>query len=77
VSTKLDGLLSVFESVSAIHWASDATSVIKTAATLEIEGLSSSAQKSETLSALEKFSPKTSVDCFEKDLLMVAKGAES
>ncbi len=77
VSTKLDGLLSVFESVSAIHWASDATSVIRTAATLEIEGLSSSAQKSETLSALEKFSPKKSVDSFEKDLLMVAKGAET
>jgi glycosyltransferase involved in cell wall biosynthesis len=77
VSTKLDGLLSVFESVSAIHWASDAVSVIRMATTLKLEVLSSSAQKSETLSALEKFSPKTSVDSFEKDLLTVAKGAES
>lgn len=77
VSTKLDGLLSVFESVSAIHWASDATSVIRTATTLKLEDLSSSALKSETLSALEKFSPRTSVDSFEKDLLMVAKGTES
>jgi glycosyltransferase involved in cell wall biosynthesis len=70
VSTKLDGLLSVFENQKGIIWAEDARSVIRVASKLveqkSVEPGSSTAILSQ--SALSKFDPTIALDKFEASL---------
>lgn len=73
VSTKLDGLFSVFENHPQIHWQLDAASVLAKACELAEGSETTSEVKPLSDSALERFSPKETVDAFEKDLIVLAK----
>jgi hypothetical protein len=68
VSTKLEGLFSVFESEKSIVWELDPTSVIRRAVQFTSHELSDLSPGKSTELALAKFSPKHAVAKFEADL---------
>ena len=73
VSTKLDGLFSVFENHPQITWESDPAAVMAKACELAQRSNDSLELGSASASALESFSPKDTVDAFEKDLIVLAR----
>ena len=73
VSTKLDGLFSVFENHPQITWESDPAAVMAKACELAQRSNDSLELGSASASALESFSPKETVDAFEKDLIVLAR----
>ena len=72
VSTKLDGLTSVFENHPRITWESDPAAVIAKACELAQRCDGALDLNYGLFSSLECFSPKDTVDAFEKDLLVLA-----
>jgi glycosyltransferase involved in cell wall biosynthesis len=75
VSTKLDGLVSVFGSHPQITWDSDPGAVMARACELAQGFKDELGFQSASASALESFSPKGTVDAFEKDLAVLARAA--
>ena len=73
VSTKLDGLFSVFESESSIIWESDPSSVVRTAAQVTSYALSELSPRESTQLALAKLSPEQAVAQFEADIQSLAR----
>lgn len=73
VSTKLDGLFSVFESENSIVWESDPSSVVRSAAQLTRQELGELSPGKNTQLALSKLSPEQAVAQFEADLQSLAK----
>ena len=73
VSTKLDGLFSVFESESSIIWESDPSSVVRTAAQFTSYELSELSPRESTQLALAKLSPEQAVAQFEADIQSLAR----
>jgi glycosyltransferase involved in cell wall biosynthesis len=73
VSTKLDGLASVFENHPQITWESDPAAVMAKACELAQRSNNPSKFASASASALESFSPKDTVDAFEKDLIVLSR----
>ena len=75
VSTKLDGLVSVFGSHPQITWDSDPAAVMARACELAQGSKDELEFQPASTSALESFSPKVTVDAFEKDLAVLARAA--
>jgi glycosyltransferase involved in cell wall biosynthesis len=73
VTTKLDGLASVFENHPQITWESDPAAVMAKACELAQRSNDSLEFGSASASALERFSPNDTVDAFEKDLIVLAR----
>jgi glycosyltransferase involved in cell wall biosynthesis len=73
VSTKLEGLFSVFESENSIVWESDPTSVVRSAAQFTRQELSELSPGKSTQLALAKLSPEQAVAQFEADVQSLAK----
>jgi glycosyltransferase involved in cell wall biosynthesis len=73
VSTKLDGLASVFGNHPQITWERDPAAVMAKACEVALRSNDSLGFGSASASALESFSPKNTVDAFEKDLIVLAR----
>jgi glycosyltransferase involved in cell wall biosynthesis len=74
VSTKLEGLFSVFESVGSILWELNSAAVMRTACALSLSQIREMSTNPETSSELARFSPLVSVDSFESELDRIARG---
>lgn len=73
VSTKLEGLFSVFESESSILWESNPTSVVRRAVQITSHELSGLSPGRSTELALAKLSPERALVHFEADLHSLAE----
>ena len=73
VSTKLDGLFSVFENHPQITWESDPAAVMAKACEMAKGSKDALEFDYASASALESFSPKDTVDAFEKDLVVLSR----
>jgi len=76
VSTKLEGLFSVFQNHSQLTWEADAASVLAKACEL-VKLIDPGADTGTSVdSALEEFSPKKTVEVFEQDLIILARATQ-
>ena len=75
VSTKLQGLFSVFKDQPQIHWEDGAAAVIAKACELVKVPDPSSHSEALVNRALDQFSPKTTVEAFENDLIALVRSA--
>lgn len=73
VSTKLEGLFSVFEAHPQITWENYPADVMKRACELATGTQNALEFHLSSAKALESFSPKETVDIFEKDLIVLAR----
>lgn len=76
VSTRLEGLVSVFDSVGSIVWENDSAAVARTACGLSSAQIREMSANAANSSELSMFSPLVSVDSFESELVQIARGTQ-